>query len=43
MQFTTEHHPAPLGRFADRPSLRLYDSIIEALRVRHYSSRMEEA
>jgi integron integrase len=35
--------PAPLGLFPDRPTPRLYDRIVEVLRVRHYSRRTEEA
>lgn len=34
---------SPLGLFPDKPVPRLYDSIIEVLRVRHYSRRTEEA
>ena len=33
----------PLGLFPGRPTPRLYDSAIEAMRVRHYSRRTEEA
>jgi len=33
----------PLGLFPDTPAPRLYDRIIEVLRVRHYSRRTEEA
>jgi len=43
MQRTTQVRPAPLGLFVDSPAPRLYDRIIEALRVRHYSRRTEEA
>ena len=43
MQPTTRIRPAPLGLFADRTSPRLYDRIVEVLRVRHYSRRTEEA
>ncbi len=32
-----------LGFFPDKPLPRLYDRIVEVLRVRHYSRRMEEA
>lgn len=34
---------SPLGLFPRRASPRLYDSIVQALRVRHYSRRTEEA
>lgn len=34
---------SPLGLFPDKPAPRLYDRIIEVLRVRHYSRRTEEA
>ncbi|OHB81076.1 MAG: integrase [Planctomycetes bacterium RBG_16_64_10] len=33
----------PLGLFPDKPAPRLYDHIVEVLRVRHYSRRTEEA
>lgn len=39
----TEQHRTPLGLFADKPVPRLYDRIVEVLRVRHYSLRTEEA
>jgi site-specific recombinase XerD len=32
-----------LGLFADRPAPRLYDRLVEVLRVRHYSRRTEDA
>lgn len=34
---------APLGLFPDRPQPRLYDRIVEVLRVHHYSRRTEKA
>lgn len=34
---------APLGLFPDKPQPRLYNSIVEVLRARHYSRRTEEA
>jgi integron integrase len=34
---------APLGLFPDRPLPRLYDRVIEVLRVHHYSRRTEKA
>lgn len=43
MTTATEQHRTPLGLFADKPVPRLYDRIIEVLRVRHYSRRTEEA
>ena len=33
----------PLGLFADQATPRLYDAVVEAVRVRHYSRRTEEA
>ncbi|MCA9265744.1 MAG: integron integrase [Planctomycetales bacterium] len=33
----------PLGLFTENPTPRLYDAVIESLRVRHYSRRTEEA
>jgi site-specific recombinase XerD len=33
----------PLGLYVDRPRPRLYDRVIEVLRVRHYSRRTEDA
>ncbi len=33
----------PLGLFSGKPRPRLYDSIIEVLRVHHYSLRTERA
>lgn len=35
--------PAPLGLFPNRPQPRLYDRLVEVLRVRHYSRRTEDA
>ncbi len=43
MTTATEQHRTPLGLFADKPVPRLYDRIVEVLRVRHYSRRTEEA
>jgi len=34
---------APLGMFPGKPTPRLYDRVVEALRTRHYSRRTEEA
>jgi hypothetical protein len=34
---------SPLGLFPDKPVPRLYDRVVETLRVRHYSHRTEEA
>lgn len=42
-QRTPIEHRTPLGLFADKPVPRLYDRIVEVLRVRHYSRRTEEA
>ncbi len=43
MSTATHQRRAPLGLFPDRRSPRLYERIIEVLRVRHYSRRTEEA
>jgi integron integrase len=43
MTSVTGQRRAPLGLFPDKPSPRLYDRIVEVLRVRHYSRRTEEA
>ena len=43
MAQTVDVRPAPLRLFADRPSPRLYDRVVEVLRVRHYNRRTEEA
>jgi hypothetical protein len=34
---------SPLGLFPDQPTPRLYDCIVEILRVHHYSTRTEQA
>ena len=34
---------SPLGLFPGQPQPRLYDAMVEAFRVRHYSRRTEEA
>ena len=34
---------SPLGLLPSQPTPRLYDSVVEALRIRHYSRRTEEA
>jgi integron integrase len=43
MTTATRRQRTPLGLFADKPVPRLYDRIIEVLRVRHYSRGTEEA
>lgn len=43
MTTAIRRHRTPSGLFADKPLPRLYDRIIEVLRVRHYSRRTEEA
>ena len=43
MTATTQPRRSPLGLFPGQSSPRLYDRIIEVLRVRHYSRRTEEA
>ena len=35
--------PSPLGLFPEKPTPRLYDRIVEVVRVHHYSRRTEEA
>lgn len=42
MTTATRRRRTPLGLFADKPVPRLYDRIVEVLRVRHYSLRTEE-
>ncbi len=42
MRLTTQVR-SPLGSFPGRATARLYDSLVQALRVRHYSRRTEEA
>lgn len=39
----TRQRRSPLGLFPDKPAPRLYDCIVEVLRVRHYSRGTEEA
>jgi len=43
MAALTERRPPPLGFFPGQAAPRLYDRIVEVLRVRHYSRRTEEA
>ncbi len=43
MTLATHPRRPPLGLFPDRPLPRLYDRIIEILRVHHYSRRTEQA
>lgn len=43
MDAVTLQRRPPLGFFPDQAAPRLYDRIIEVLRVRHYSRRTEEA
>jgi len=43
MTAATQQRRSPLGLFPDRPAPRLYDRVVEALRVGHYSRRTEEA
>jgi len=43
MATATAHRRSPLGLFPGQPAPRLYDRIIEVLRVRHDSRRTEEA
>jgi len=40
---TQQQRRSPLGLFPDKSAPRLYDRIVEVLRVRHYSRRTEEA
>ena len=39
----THQHRLPLGLFPNLPTPRLYDRVIEVLRLHHYSLRTEEA
>ena len=43
MTATTQQRLSPLGLFPDTPVPRLYDRMVEILRVRHYSRRTEDA
>ena len=43
MNTATETRRGPLGLFPNQATPRLYDRIVETLRVRHYSRRTEEA
>ena len=43
MTTTTRHRRPPLGFFPGQAAPRLYDRIVQVLRVRHYSRRTEEA
>jgi integron integrase len=43
MDSATALSRSPLGVFRGRPTLRLYDRVVEVLRTRHYSRRTEEA
>lgn len=43
MTTATQQRRSPLGLFPDKPVPRLYDRIVEVLRVRHYCRRTEDA
>lgn len=43
MTTATQQRRSPLGLFPDKPAPRLYDRVVEVLRVRHYSRRTEKA
>ena len=43
MSTSSQQRRSPLGLFPDKPAPRLYDSMVEVLRVRHYSHRTEDA
>lgn len=43
MTTRTQRRRSPLGLFPDKPAPRLYDRMVEVLRVRHYSRRTEDA
>ena len=43
MTANAQRHRSPLGLFPHKPMPRLYDRILEILRVRHYSRRTERA
>ena len=40
---TASQHIEPLGLFSEKPKPRLYDRVIEVLRVHRYSHRTEQA
>ena len=40
---TAKQQTKPLGLFRGKPTPRLYDAVIEAMRVRHHSRRTEQA
>ena len=40
---SANQHIEPLGLFSAQPTPRLYDAVVEAMRVRHYSRRTEQA
>jgi hypothetical protein len=43
MTLTATKPPSLLGLFDPQPTPRLYDAIVEAFRVRHYSRRTEKS
>uniref|UniRef100_A0A7C4QQA9 Integrase SAM-like N-terminal domain-containing protein n=1 Tax=Schlesneria paludicola TaxID=360056 RepID=A0A7C4QQA9_9PLAN len=43
MTTSLQHRQKPLGLFPGKPAPRLYDCIVEVLRVRHYSRRTDDA
>ena len=43
MTTIAQQRRSPLRLFPDKPAPRLYDRMVEVLRVRHYSRRTEEA
>lgn len=43
MSVADQRRRSPLGLYPDKPSPRLYDHVIEVLRLHHYSLRTEEA
>ncbi|MFZ5832826.1 MAG: phage integrase N-terminal SAM-like domain-containing protein [Planctomycetota bacterium] len=43
MAAVAQQRRSPLGLFPDKPARRLYDGIVEVLRVRHDSRRTEKA
>jgi hypothetical protein len=43
MSTATQQRRPPLSLFPDKPTPRLYDRVVDVLRVRHYSRRTEDA
>lgn len=43
MTTAPQQRRTPLGLFSDKPIPRLYNRLVEVLRIRHYCRRTEEA